>query len=387
MASEPAARVSARIRALAAQMRADGARAGLGELLTAHRALAAVDPADPVQARAALRAALCASREDCAIFEAAFERVFGAPDQAAELTEQAPAPAFEPRGDEHAPDGEQDEDAPAAPASWSALEQLRQADFSELDAADLARAAALMAALARRGPLRRSRRLRARPGARGGHAARVDVRRTIRESLRAGGEPLRRRWRAPTLTPRRLVVVCDTSGSMRPYAQALMLYVHALVAARRSVEAFVFGTRLTRVTPELAGRDREAALARLADAVADWGGGTRIGESLRTLNRVHGGRIGRGATVIVLSDGWDRGAPEELAAELARLRRTAHRLIWLNPLKAREGYEPLARGMAAALPHLDAFLAGNSVAGLEELADLLAAGLDAREELLPRPGA
>ncbi len=160
-------------------------------------------------------------------------------------------------------------------------------------------------------------------------------------------------------------------------AEALLLYMQAFVAARRSVEAFVFATRLTRVTSVLAGRDRRAALARLAGAVEDGGGGRRIGESLRTLNRVHGGRLGRGATVIVLSDGWDRGAIDELAAELARLRRTAHRLIWLNPLKAQLGYEPLARGMAAALPHIDAFLAGNSIAGLEELADLLAAGLDA----------
>jgi uncharacterized protein with von Willebrand factor type A (vWA) domain len=195
--------------------------------------------------------------------------------------------------------------------------------------------------------------------------------------MRYGGEPLRRRWHEPSLRPRRLVVVCDTSGSMRPYAHGLLLYVQALVSARAGVEAFVFGTRLTRVTHELGGRDAAAALARLGDVVADWAGGTRIGESLRTLNCEHGGRIGRGATVIVLSDGWDRGATDELDAELARLRRTAHRLIWLNPLKARPGYEPLAAGMAAALPHLDAFLAGNSLAGLEELAELLAAGLDA----------
>ena len=168
---------------------------------------------------------------------------------------------------------------------------------------------------------------------------------------------------------------------MRPYAHGLLLYVQALVAARRGVEAFVFGTRLTRVTTELAGRDAEGALARAGAVVNDWAGGTRIGESLRTLNCEHGGRVGRGATVIVLSDGWDRGDTEELADELARLRRTAHRLVWLNPLKARPGYEPLAKGMAAALPHLDAFLAGNSLASLEELADLLATGLDAPREL------
>jgi uncharacterized protein len=382
MASEALRGVNERVCALAAAMREERVRVGLGEVLSAHRALAAVEPGERAQAFFALRAALCSSRDDYGVFEQAFERVFAPPEEhepAASvetisqepLWQEGPAPAVEGEG----------ESREATPAGWSDLERLRVADFSSLGPEELERAAALMTGLARRGPMRRSRRLRRRPQRSRGRASTVDVRRTIRESMRYGGEPLRRRWREPSLRPRRLVVVCDTSGSMRPYAQALLLYVQALVAARRSVEAFVFGTRLTRVTAELAGRDRQAALARLAGAVEDWGGGTRIGESLRTLNRVHGGRIGRGATVIVLSDGWDRGATDQLAAELARLRRTAHRLIWLNPLKARPGYEPLARGMAAALPHLDAFLAGNSIAGLEELADLLAAGLDSNDPL------
>jgi len=378
-------RVSGAVSRLAAAMRDEGVRVGLGEVLTAHSALAAVDAADRTQARHALRAALCAGHDDYPVFDAAFARVFG---------DAAPAPA-PLRADSHAreqeaswaerraPEDEAQGAAPVTPVGWSDLERLRRADFSELDAGELDRAAVLLAALARRGPMRRSRRLQLRRRRSRGRAATVDVRRTIRDSLRFGGEPLRRRWREPSTRPRRLVVVCDTSGSMRPYAEALLLYVQALVAARRSVEAFVFSTRLTRVTAELGGRDRRAAMARLAGAVEDWGGGTRIGGSLRTLNREHGGRVGRGATVIVLSDGWDRGAPDGLATELARLRRTAHRLVWLNPLKAQPGYEPLARGMATALPHLDAFLAGNSVAGLEELADLLAAGLDSHE--LPAP--
>jgi uncharacterized protein with von Willebrand factor type A (vWA) domain len=147
------------------------------------------------------------------------------------------------------------------------------------------------------------------------------------------------------------------------------------VAARRRVEAFAFGTRLTRLTRELAGRDPDAAVARAAAAAVDWSGGTRIGDSLAELNRRHGRRVGRGAVVIVLSDGWDRGDPVELADEMARLQRCAHAVVWLNPLKAHEGYEPLTRGMQAALPYVDHFLAGNSIASLEELAELMEGGL------------
>jgi xanthine/CO dehydrogenase XdhC/CoxF family maturation factor len=139
-------------------------------------------------------------------------------------------------------------------------------------------------------------------------------------------------------------------------------------------EAFVFGTQLTRVTRELAGRDPDVGLARVSATVADWSGGTRIGESLATLNREHGRRLGRGSIVVILSDGWDRGEPEVLAREMERLRRCAHRVIWLNPLKAQPGYEPLTRGMIAALPRTDRFLAGNNIASLEELAEILEGG-------------
>jgi uncharacterized protein len=166
------------------------------------------------------------------------------------------------------------------------------------------------------------------------------------------------------------------SGSMEPYARMLLQYMQACVAARRRVEAFVFGTRLTRVTGELAGRDPDRALDRAAGAAEDWSGGTRIGEALASLNREHGRRLGRGAIVVLLSDGWDHGDPQELAGEMARLQRCAHRLIWLNPLKASPEYEPLTRGMQAALPYVDDFLAGNSLASLEELAILMETGFE-----------
>jgi uncharacterized protein with von Willebrand factor type A (vWA) domain len=193
--------------------------------------------------------------------------------------------------------------------------------------------------------------------------------------LRTFGEPFARPARGRTRRPRALVLVVDVSGSMAPYARVLLTYAQAAVAARPRVEAFALGTRLTRITLQLRGADQDRALRRALAAVEDYAGGTRIGEALATLNREHGRRLGRGADVVILSDGWDRGEPELLAAEMARLRRSAHRVIWLNPLKATPGYAPLARGMAAALPHTDRFLPGHSLRSLEDLADLLEGGL------------
>ena len=158
---------------------------------------------------------------------------------------------------------------------------------------------------------------------------------------------------------------------MAPYARMLLQYLHACVAARRRVEAFAFGTRLTRITNELAGRDHDRALERAAEAVNDFAGGTRIGAALAELNRVHGRRLGRGAVVVILSDGWDRGDPELLGAEMARLRRSAHRLVWLNPLAAHPDYEPLTRGMRAAAPHHGRAARRQSLESLEHLAEML----------------
>ena len=376
-----AAAVTARLGLLAASLRAGGVRLGVGELLAAHRALAAVDSASRGDAYFALRAVLCARREDLEVFDAAFAACFAdagvddgrawrpdMPEEALMVLPRAGVP--EARGVEDPVEPE------LAPAAASPEELLREKDFAELSEAELTLARHALAQLAARGPRRPSRRLRA-VRRRGGHqrsALRPDLRRTVRASLRYGGEPLERHWRAPSQRPRPLVLVCDVSGSMAPYARMLLAYLHASVAARRRVEAFVFGTRLTRVTRELAERDPDRALVRATAAVADWSGGTRIGESLSELNRRHGRRLGRGAAVVILSDGWDRGDPDELAAEAARLRRCSHTLFWLNPLKASAEYEPLTRGMVAALPHVDHFLAGNSLASLEELARLLEGG-------------
>ena len=369
--------VTGRLAALAAALRASGARVGLGELLAAHRALAAVDPSSRTDAYHALRAALCSRRQDLAAFDAAWGTVF---KQATELPvppefddamklalPRIPSPdAGERERGGEAPFGER-----PLPAAASEVELLLDRDFGDYTDAERALARRLMGRIAARGPQRLSR--RTRPSRRRGDVH--DLRRTLRASLRYGGEPIERRFREPTLRPRSLVLVCDVSGSMEAYSRMLLQYLHASVAARRRVEAFVFGTRLTRVTRELAGRDHDRALQRAAAAVADWSGGTRIGDALSELNRAHGRRIGRGAVVVILSDGWDRGDPDALASEMARLSRTAHSLVWLNPLKARAGYEPLTRGMAAALPYLDHFMAGNSIRSLGELAELLEGGM------------
>ncbi len=362
--------VTERLASLTAALRAQGARVGVGELLSAHRALAAVDSSSREDARIALRVALCTGRGDLGRFERAFEAVFGSGvvDPLAELgtIERQALPRVGVPSDRG--EAVQTEGAALVPAAWSDVELLRTKDFAHYTHAEAARARELIAHLARRGPTRVSRRSRPTMRRRG-HAP--DLRRMVRASLRTAGQPVDRHWRAPSIRPRPVVLVCDVSGSMTPYARMLLQYMHACVAARRRVEAFAFGTRLTRITNELSGRDHDRALERASAAVFDFAGGTRIGSALGELNREHGRRLGRGAVVVILSDGWDRGEPEQLAAEMARLRRSAHRLVWLNPLAAHTAYEPLTRGMQAAIPHTDRLLPGNSLASLEELAVML----------------
>jgi uncharacterized protein len=369
-----AGRLVARLAELTAALRARGARVGVGELLTAVRSVAAVDAASREDVRLALRAVLCSRRSDLERFDAAFLEVFGAgwapPPEDLPLSELGaieraalPRAAFgDPQSAREPSPG-----ADAVPAAWSDVELLLHKDFARYTEAETALAHELMARLARRHPMRVSR--RTRPSRRRGHSP--DLRATVQASLRTAGEPVQRRWRSTTERPRQLVLVCDVSGSMAPYSRMLLQYMQASVAARRRVEAFAFGTRLTRITHELTGRDPDRAMERATAAVADMAGGTRIGDALSTLNRDHGRRLGRGAVVVILSDGWDRGDPAQLDAEMARLRRAAFKLVWLNPLAAHPDYEPLTRGMQAAVPHTDRLLAGNSIASLEELAEIL----------------
>jgi uncharacterized protein with von Willebrand factor type A (vWA) domain len=262
-------------------------------------------------------------------------------------------------------------DGPVLSVRYSATEVLRHKDFATYSHEEFAEAKRLMADVRLAGALRRSRRMKAARSR--GVGARPDVRRTVRYALRAGGEPVRRAWREPSRTPRRVVLLCDVSGSMEPYARGLARFLHAAVAGRGRVEAFALGTRLTRMTRALSSRDPDRALAAAARAVVDWGGGTRLGDGLRAFNDQWGTRgMARGAVVVILSDGWDRGEPDVLAEQMGRLHRVAHKIVWVNPLKAAPGYAPLARGMAAALPYVDDFVAGHSLASLEALVKVIA---------------
>jgi uncharacterized protein with von Willebrand factor type A (vWA) domain len=249
---------------------------------------------------------------------------------------------------------EEDEVALASP-----IELLRTKSFAQLTEEELAEVAELMKRVQLRAPTRRTRRREpARAGA-------PDLRRTLRRSFRTGGEPVERAWRTRRRRQRKLVLLLDVSGSMADYSRALVLFAHAALRADTRWEAFCFGTRLTRVTGALARADAEEALRRAAEEVVDWNGGTRIGESLAALARTG---IPRGAVVVICSDGLDVGDPELLREQMARLSRLAYRVVWLNPLKEDPAYEPLARGMRAALPHVDVFVSGHNLASLEALA-------------------
>ena len=265
-------------------------------------------------------------------------------------------------------------DAAAAPPGqeperlgWSAHEVLRRKDFAAMTPGEAAAARRLIAEIACARPQRSSRRLR--PHRRG---RTLDVRRLARDSLATGGDPLQRRFRRRVQSPRKLVVLCDVSGSMEAYSRAMLLYLHALVRSGRGVEVFAFGTRLTRLTEELRTRDPEEALRRAAGRVVDWAAGTRIGASLKAFNDVWGRRaLTRGAVVLVVSDGWERGDVVAVGREMQRLHRAAYAVVWANPMKGSQDYEPLAGGMRAALPYVDRFVSGHNLASLDELSDLL----------------
>ena len=271
-------------------------------------------------------------------------------------------------GEGGAEDSAREGDGDEVRLRYSRAEALRTKDFAMCSAEELAELARLMAAVRVGGPVRRS--MRYRPAPRSG--CQPDLPGTVRRALRAGGEPVHRAWRAPGPRPRRIVVLCDVSGSMEPYARLLMRFLHLVVSGRAQVEAFTVGTRLTRVTRELSLHDADVALARVAGAVVDWSSGTRLGDGLREFNDRWGTRgLARGAAVVVFSDGWDQGEPEVITNEMGRLSRVAHKIVWVNPLKASPGYAPLARGMAAALPYVDEFVDGHCLASLEALAGLV----------------
>jgi len=256
----------------------------------------------------------------------------------------------------------------AAPDAYSAAEALRRREFDRMTAAELRDAERLVDLLEPRLELRRTRRQELHR-----HGRLLAPRAMFRRNIATGGQFTEWVWRRPVKAPRKIVVICDISGSMERHARLLLRFIQALSASSAvKTESFVFGTRLTRVTRLLRDRDRDRALARVAESVNDWAGGTRIGESFRDFN-LHWARrtLRSSGVVIVVSDGWDRGDPALVATETARLRRNCHRLVWLNPLAGTPGYEPLAGGMRAAFPYIDDFLPAGTVASLERLGEIL----------------
>ncbi|MGI9607372.1 MAG: vWA domain-containing protein [Acidimicrobiales bacterium] len=314
------------------------------------------------------RATLVSRPEDIAMYDAMFLAFFHNDSSGFKVRfedEPESASLATDEGDDDGSGEGSDDDVVAL--RYSAAEVLGEKDFAEFTSDELREAQRVMAAMRLSPSQRRSRR---RVSARRGD--RHDLRRTVRQAMRTSGEPLSLAMTSQGSRTRRLVLLLDVSGSMEAYARVLIRFAHAAVVGRGRVEVFGLGTRLTRMTRQLGSHDVDAAVADAAASVVDWSGGTRLGEAIGRFNDEWGVRgMARGAIVVVLSDGWDRGDPDQMALEMERLHRTANRVIWVNPLKASPGYEPLARGMAAALPHVDTFLEGHSLDSLQTLADAI----------------
>jgi uncharacterized protein with von Willebrand factor type A (vWA) domain len=267
-------------------------------------------------------------------------------------------------------DDEEDADEVEIPIlSASEEEELSEKHFSALASHELAALYRLMVRLDLATPVRRTRRRK-----RGRHGEHMDMRRTLRNSLRTGGDPIKLARRRRRVQKRRLVLLCDISGSMEPYARAYLQFLHCARASGPDHEAFVFATRLTRLTKQLAGRNPNRAIRRATESVEDWSSGTRIGDALKSFNDRYGRRgMARGSVIVILSDGWERGDPEMVAREMERLSRLAYRVVWVNPRVSAPGFQPKAGGLVAALPFCNALVSGHSLNALGEVADAIAA--------------
>jgi len=365
------------------------------------RALAVVEPISRRRLYWTARAALVSDATQVKAFDAVFASVFGTggahvpgaapaapsvgapPDErpASERELRRPAAAG-PRslpGTASAPPGGEDgqDDAArdlAVPVAPSDEERLRTKRFDALEAGELARLYRLMSRLQVATPIRRTR--RAERDRRGEH---IDMRRTLRGSLRTAGDPIRLARRRRRELRRRLVMLCDISGSMEPYARAYLQFLTCAAGSGPHAEAFVFATRLTRVTRALQTRSPAQAIQRAAAAAPDWSSGTRIGDALREFNDRHGRRgMARGAVVVIISDGWERGDPALVGREMERLARLAYRIVWVNPRVGARSFAPRAGGMAAALEHCDALVSGHSLDALDEVVEAIGAARDDR---------
>jgi hypothetical protein len=336
------------------------------------------------------RAVFVSDPAQVAAFDVVFSEVFGAGARSDELDLDDPQTVAAPPDDrpaaEHktsagqqsgagmssSPSGEGDADedsveveVPLALASDEEL--LGRKSFDALEPYELAQLYRLMSRLELATPLRRTRRYE-----KGRHGERIDLRRTLRGSLRTAGDPIRLARRRRRIAPRRLVMLCDISGSMEPYARAYLQFLTCAAATGPQAEAFVFATRLTRLTRALSSRSPERAIQRAAAAAPDWSSGTRIGDALKEFNDLHGRRgMARGAVIVILSDGWERGDPMLVGREMDRLARLAHRIVWVNPRVSAGAFSPQSGGMAAALPYCDALVSGHSFEALGEVVDAI----------------
>ena len=369
-----------RLGAFARLLHDSGIEAGPRRLTDATRALTYIDLKRETDFRGALRSVFVSRKEDIPTFEAAFDIFWAPPDpritagaipgrsRPLRMSPERAAAWSAALGLSSSQMSREQEarSVPATSSGYSAEELLRQKDFEEMTWEETEQVRRLLEQAAWRVAERRTRRMRA------GKTGPIDLRRSARHAIRSSGELMQLFRKRPRLRRRPLVLICDVSGSMERYSRLLMIFAYA-IARREDLEAFVFSTRLTRITRQLRQRDLDKALEAVSKGVHDFSGGTRIGDALADFNRHWARRVlGHGAVVIIVSDGWDRGDPDQLTAELIHLRRSAHRLVWLNPLIGSEGYQPLTRGMAAALPYCDDFLAAHNVQALDDLGRLLA---------------
>lgn len=351
--------------------RVNGLPAGVKESLVALEAVKTAGVADRQTFKAALRAVLCSSKADWDLFEELFVAFWSGENstrraQRIKLTvsgkllesQHEKALAVPIPGKIETVEGQEGK----AVLGATVQERLKQADFSEIATGDLADLELIALRLLRQMSLRLSRRLKASK-LRGP----VDLRRTIRLSISRGGDPIYLSFRNKRLQQLRLVILLDVSGSMNPYSLFLVRFAYALQKYFKRVDTFLFSTRLTDITSALRTRHLKDALQAVAAEAADWSGGTRIGESLREFRMAHGRLLARNTLFMVLSDGWDTGEPAALAAELSEIKRRVRKVIWLNPLLGMEGYEPVTRGMSAALPHVDVFAPAHNLQSLLEL--------------------
>jgi uncharacterized protein with von Willebrand factor type A (vWA) domain len=351
-------------------LRGQGLPVDTGRLIDATAALQHIDLSLRGDVHATLRALLVQRHEDLAVFDRVFDEFWMARPGTSAKTSNPPRTAA-PRELE-APQAHEAHQAPQAPdppealqvlGAWSDAESIANKDFGALTASELAIVRSALGRLAWDVAERRTRRWVP------GRGSRIDVRRALARSLRTGGDitmlPRRRR----RTRPRPIVLLCDVSGSMERYTRTLLLFAHTLSRGKRGVEAFLFATTLTRITMELRTPTPDAAMAAVSRAVRDWSGGTRIGEALRTFHQRWRRRtLPSRAVVLVISDGWDRGDPQVLREQIARLQRSCHRLVWLNPLIGTTDYAPLTRGLAAALPFVDDFLPVRTLRDVRDLA-------------------